>query len=920
MPNARWLIAVSVLPALLLALFALAVTPSDTAAVGLTERVSTDSSGVQGNDRSGSPRLSETGRYAAFSSDATNLVPNDTNGVEDVFLVDRDTDQIEFVSVNTAGEIGNGYSLSYGMTDDARYLVFVSGATNLVVNDTNGVSDLFLRDRQSGTTERVSIGAGGTEGDGETLRGSLDGFATRSAFQSNATNLVPSDTNSEWDIFVRDLGAGTTIRASVSDTGAEGDGRSLGGVLSWDSRYVAFYSTSTNLVPGDTNGNADVFIRDMQLGTTERVSVGTNGEEGDFDAGATFGVSQHGRYVAFSSSATNLLSPPVDACPGKPKCGRIYVRDRTLGTTTLVSEAEDGTDPDDTSGEVTISRDGTRVVFSSWATNLVPDDTNGTLDVFVKDLSTGSLEIVSVASDGSPAAGGSGNGTISGDGLVYGFQGYASNLVLGDTNGVSDAFVREPNSDPPPPPPDSDGDGVPDINDNCPNTVNPGQEDLDSDGAGDACDPDVDGDGVDNGTDNCPLVVNPGQEDANSDGIGDACQPIDNVSIDVEEDATPANTATSIGSVEVCAFVEDNDVLDLDEDTTDTIVIDVVTGPDGIPAASPINAFSFTLQYEETAVNVTSLDLDLLLTSQGGSIFNGSESVPDSDGSFIVNAIDLAATGVDGPGVLARIELEAVGSGYSTLSLGNLALLDEFGGFVSIAATQMATIVAEPVAETTPCVDSDGDEIVDGADNCPAIANADQTNFDGDALGDVCDPDDDNDGASDVSDRTECGGNPYDGSIAPERVDGAYAGTDDDGDTEIDEALPAGAEAFDCDGDGYVGTAEAVIFGGSSDRDQDPCGTDGWPLELNDSAGPPDSFNRINVLDITSFLAPVRYFGTNVGTNLGDVRWDLTPGAGIFPTDINVQDITAMIAGPTGFPPMLGGVKAFGGPVCPWAP
>ena len=111
-----------------------------------------------------------------------------------------------------------------------------------------------------------------------------------------------------------------------------------------------------------------------------------------------------------------------------------------------------------------------------------------------------------------------------------------------------------------------------------------------------------------------------------------------------------------------------------------------------------------------------------------------------------------------------------------------------------------------------------------------------------------------------------------------------------------------------------------LIHGGATDRDQDPCDVDGWPSELNASTGPPDSFNRVNILDITSFLVPVYYLGTNVGTNPGDVRWDLTPGAGTFLTDINIQDITAMIAGASGNPPMLGGAKALEGPVCPFAP
>ena len=199
--------------------------------------------------------------------------------------------------------------------------------------------------------------------------------------------------------------------------------------------------------------------------------------------------------------------------------------------------------------------------------------------------------------------------------------------------------------------------------------------------------------------------------------------------------------------------------------------------------------------------------------------------------------------------------------------------------------------------------------------------------------------DDDGDDVDNIVEY-ECGSEYSDPDSVPERVDGAFFGIDDDGNDGPDEALPSGASAFDCDGDGYTGAEEDHVYSyiGQLDGDQktcqeydtnftavDPLQTAAtpslrWPSDFNSSASPLDSFNRLNILDIVSFLAPVKYLGTNLGTNPGDVRWDLTPGKGVFVTDINVQDITAMIAGSSGSPPMLGGAKALFGPACPWAP
>jgi len=216
--------------------------------------------------------------------------------------------------------------------------------------------------------------------------------------------------------------------------------------------------------------------------------------------------------------------------------------------------------------------------------------------------------------------------------------------------------------------------------------------------------------------------------------------------------------------------------------------------------------------------------------------------------------------------------------------------------------------------EAVPDADGDGDG--DPFDSCPALANADQADYDADGRGDPCDSDDDGDLVADSA-ESSCGGTVLDHTRRPERVDGPFAGTDDDGDTQVDEPLPAGSAGLDCDGDGYTGAAEAHVFSNLGGQNQDACGNNGWPSELT-TGGP--SANAITLTDLSSFVAPApRKLDKDPGEPGYDVRWDVVVG-GTVPKDINLQDMAALVAASTGSPPMLDGKKAFGGPVCPWPP
>ena len=299
------------------------VQPAFALSGGPIQRVSVASDGTAANDDSWNPNLSADGRFIAFASEASNLVPGDTNGASDIFVHDRQTGTTERVSVASDGTQANNESYDSAISDDGRYVAFSSDATNLVSGDTNGYTDVFVHDRQTGETERVSVASNGSQANNESQSPTISRDGRFVAFNSYASNLIPGGTNGTTDIFVHDRQTGTTERISIASDGSQANGGSSSAAISSDGHFVAFASYASNLVPDDTNSMQDIFLHDRQSGETIRVSIASDGTQAN-NYSENPAVSEDGRYVAFVSQASNLV--PGDTNGHED----IFVKDRWM--------------------------------------------------------------------------------------------------------------------------------------------------------------------------------------------------------------------------------------------------------------------------------------------------------------------------------------------------------------------------------------------------------------------------------------------------------------------------------------------------------------------------------------------------------------------------------------------------------------
>jgi Tol biopolymer transport system component len=395
--------------------------------------VSVDENGVQGSSGSFIPVFSPDGTKIAFEAGEINS--------RDIFVKDLNSGLVTLVSTDSNGVQGDNGSHTPVFSPDGTKIAFASDATNLVAGDTSGNFDIFVKDLSTGLVTRVStdssgVSVGGASGGGDKILFPLD-FSpdgTKIAFVSSASNLVAGDTNGTYDIFVKDLNSGLVTRVSTDSNGVEGNNDSYSSVFSPDGTKIAFASNASNLVAGDTNGTCDIFVKDLNTGLMTRVSTDSNGLQGDNTSYRTPMFSPDGTKIAFTSAANLVVS---DAGP----YADIFVKDLNTGLVTLVSTNNDDVQGNSGSYDPVFSPDGTKVVFLSHATNLVAGDTNGDDDIFVKDLNTGLITRVSTDSNGVQGNSSSHVPVFSPDGTQIAFQSDATNLVAGDTNNSKDVFL-----------------------------------------------------------------------------------------------------------------------------------------------------------------------------------------------------------------------------------------------------------------------------------------------------------------------------------------------------------------------------------------------------------------------------------------------------------------------------------------------
>lgn len=401
-------------------------------------RASESSTGDPSNFTSNHATISGDGRFVAFQSIAHNLVPNDTIDSWDVFVRDMQTCQIWLVSLSSTGEQANqpayADSIRNILSPNGRYVLFASRASNLIIQNTPGNNQIYVHDRLLGQTNIVSVNNAGVPVNSSALVSARDVSNTGQViFTTDATNFDPYDPDNFDDVYIRDVVNHTTTLVSLGVNGQKGNGSSSADSITPDGRYITISSDASNLVVGDTNNVGDIFVRDLQLNTISRVSVGSNGQQADNGSGGG-SISDDGRYVAFYSYASLVL-------PDTNPYLEVYVHDRQTGITTRPATPAIGLQANEATYPAIISGDGRTLIFEAIANNLYFGDTNG-FDVIMVDLQTGHTSVVNQNAYGTPSKGWARIGGLSYDGSLFVFNSNDPDLVTPDPNGTwDDVFV-----------------------------------------------------------------------------------------------------------------------------------------------------------------------------------------------------------------------------------------------------------------------------------------------------------------------------------------------------------------------------------------------------------------------------------------------------------------------------------------------
>ena len=340
-------------------------------ATATTTRVSVHSNGTEANGPSFLPAISSDGSTIAYSSEASNLVPGDTNSSSDVFAYDVTPGTTTRISVDSNGNQADFGGFRAAISGDGSTIAYESTATNLVAGDTNGDYDVFAYDVTTGTTTRISVDSSGNQGNSYSWQPTISADGSIIAYTSDASNLVAGDTNGTFDVFAYDVTTGTTTRVSVDSNGNQANDQSSSPAISGDGSTITYVSQASNLVPGETNGTYDVFAYDVATGTTTLISIDSNGNS------YAPAVSADGDTIAFSSDSSDLVESDTNGTYD------VFAYDVTTGTTTRISVDSNDLQADGPSEGPSVSDGGATITYESDATNLVGDDTNGAYDVFV---------------------------------------------------------------------------------------------------------------------------------------------------------------------------------------------------------------------------------------------------------------------------------------------------------------------------------------------------------------------------------------------------------------------------------------------------------------------------------------------------------------------------------------------------------